>query len=259
VLKADLPVDLFASDMDATLLAGIPAPLASVIRRATRYNPAERQPDTATFRSELEQAMHKLQSRPTMVPELEATDTQLPTPVLVEGQPSFEAAPPMPVIAPPKARSKARRRRTPDRWRRRALTSVAMMAALTLLSMKLAQPDTVQAATSPEAFATNAHVAVSNATVAAVIAEATPGMAPEVTAPTAPTPAMAPEGLTTATAADSFTEHAQEDIPVTVETHTHTHRPGRKRIIRARKSVGVLSANQVIVKQSVTKRRGTGG
>ncbi len=42
LLTAEAPFDLFAADQDARLLAGIPSPVADVIRTATRYNPDDR-------------------------------------------------------------------------------------------------------------------------------------------------------------------------------------------------------------------------
>lgn len=54
LLRGEDPPDLFASDMDPGLLAGLPAPLAEVVRKATRYRREDRYASAAELAAALE-------------------------------------------------------------------------------------------------------------------------------------------------------------------------------------------------------------
>jgi hypothetical protein len=72
LLTAEQPFDLFAADQDARLLAGLPPCLAEIIRRSTRYNPADRYDDALEMVEELVQSLNELDPIPEGTPELGA-------------------------------------------------------------------------------------------------------------------------------------------------------------------------------------------
>ncbi len=85
LLTAEAPFDLFAADQDARLLAGIPKALAELIKRATRYDPADRYQTVSEMVAAIEAAMPGLEALPQDTPNL----TQRPLP---SREPGFATA-----------------------------------------------------------------------------------------------------------------------------------------------------------------------
>lgn len=70
VLTDKTPVDLFAADMDASMMADLPSPLAEVIKTATRYNRDERYPDSMAMAEACRRVMDLLDPDPPGTPPL---------------------------------------------------------------------------------------------------------------------------------------------------------------------------------------------
>ncbi len=87
----ETPMDLFAAELDSSMLARIPDPLAMVIRKATRYDREERYPDTTAMAEDLRSVRDQLPATPAAAP------PPAPPP---PGRP-----PPAPPGAPPRAES----------------------------------------------------------------------------------------------------------------------------------------------------------
>ncbi len=75
LLTGEPPFDLFAADQDARLLAGIPPALADLIRKATRYNPADRYPSAASMSEAAAEILPDLEPVPTDLPQLGTAPT----------------------------------------------------------------------------------------------------------------------------------------------------------------------------------------
>ena len=59
-LTGQMPIDLYASELDEELLVGIPAPLVPVIQRSTRYKPDQRFDDAVQMRQALDLALSQI-------------------------------------------------------------------------------------------------------------------------------------------------------------------------------------------------------
>jgi len=59
-LTAQMPIELYASELDDELLAGIPDALKPIISKATKYKPDDRYEDTAAMADAIQQAMAQL-------------------------------------------------------------------------------------------------------------------------------------------------------------------------------------------------------
>ena len=70
LVTADPPFDLFAADQDSRLLECVPDPLASIIRDATRYNPAQRFPSARAMAEAIDSALPDLDPIPEGTPQL---------------------------------------------------------------------------------------------------------------------------------------------------------------------------------------------
>ncbi len=66
----ETPMDLFAAELDSSMLARVPEPLAEVIRKATRYDREERYPDTAAMSADLRRIRDRLPEVPADAPPL---------------------------------------------------------------------------------------------------------------------------------------------------------------------------------------------
>ena len=75
LLTAEPPFDLFAADQDSRLLAGIPDPLAAIIRQATRYDPDQRYPSAEAMTQALRLALPDLEPVPEGTPRLGVAPT----------------------------------------------------------------------------------------------------------------------------------------------------------------------------------------
>jgi serine/threonine protein kinase len=70
LVTGQTPIDLFAAEMDATMLEGLPLGLAEVIRTATRYNPDQRYANADALHAALSALMPQLPSVPPGTPRL---------------------------------------------------------------------------------------------------------------------------------------------------------------------------------------------
>ena len=68
----ETPMDLFAAELDSSMLARVPEPLAEVIRKATRYDREERYSDTAAMAADLRRIRDQLPPVPADAPALAA-------------------------------------------------------------------------------------------------------------------------------------------------------------------------------------------
>lgn len=241
ILRADVPVDLFASDLDGAILAGIPAPLAAVIRQATRYDPAERPASAAELARMLTRALGEIRPADTMVPvaepAAEARRTPAPQPVLLgrDAPPSMAPQTWATSLEPTGARAPQRAPRPgrgPDPWRRRSWVLVAAMAALTLLSSQAVHSDAAHAA--GPSSADRAHTAhVLAMTEQAVEHARTMAAPPQVLVlapgPAAPEPPATPpahqaaierasSAVDHAASATAFTDRARAQVPAPAPT-----------------------------------------
>ncbi len=66
----ETPMDLFAAELDSSMLARIPDPLAQVIRKATRYDREERYADTSAMAADLSSVRDQLPQNPSDAPPL---------------------------------------------------------------------------------------------------------------------------------------------------------------------------------------------
>jgi len=66
----ETPMDLFAAELDSSMLSRVPEPLAEVIRKATRYDREERYPDTAAMAADLRRIRDQLPANPSDAPPL---------------------------------------------------------------------------------------------------------------------------------------------------------------------------------------------
>jgi serine/threonine protein kinase len=66
----ETPMDLFAAELDSSMLARVPEPLAEVIRKATRYDRQERYPDTVAMAADLRRIRDRLPPVPADAPPL---------------------------------------------------------------------------------------------------------------------------------------------------------------------------------------------
>ncbi len=80
LLTGEPPFDLFAADQDRRLLAGIPASLAEPIKRATRYNPADRYQRVSELAEALRAALVDLPAPPEGTPALGSATAALDEP-----------------------------------------------------------------------------------------------------------------------------------------------------------------------------------
>lgn len=70
LVTGKVPIDLFAADMDDSLLQGLSSPVADIIRHATRYQPEQRFPDVASLIEAVEAAIPLLPEPPPDTPRL---------------------------------------------------------------------------------------------------------------------------------------------------------------------------------------------
>ncbi len=70
ITTGEVPVDLFASDEADEVLAGLPDPLTTIIRGATRYRPDERYQDPAAMGQAMDRAVEELPPIPDGTPAL---------------------------------------------------------------------------------------------------------------------------------------------------------------------------------------------
>ena len=68
----ETPMDLFAAELDSSMLARVPEPLAEVIRKATRYDREERYADTGAMATDLRRIRELLPEVPPDAPPLTA-------------------------------------------------------------------------------------------------------------------------------------------------------------------------------------------
>lgn len=61
-LTGQMPIDLYASELDEELLVGIPGPLVPVIQQSTRYKPEQRFADAATMHAALTRGLTQVPS-----------------------------------------------------------------------------------------------------------------------------------------------------------------------------------------------------
>ena len=93
VLKAELPLGIYASEVEQQLYAELPAALAAIVRKATRFLPADRYQTAAEMRAALDDALAQLPEDPSDTPALGGKRTRS-APVLVEDfhVPTMDAA-----------------------------------------------------------------------------------------------------------------------------------------------------------------------
>jgi serine/threonine protein kinase len=92
----ETPMDLFAAELDSSMLARVPEALAEVIRKATRYDREERYADTAAMAAALHEIRDRLPPLPAGTPALAVppswtkADPELPSPRPLAESPSDE-------------------------------------------------------------------------------------------------------------------------------------------------------------------------
>ena len=70
MLTAELPMDIYASEVERELYQQLPAPLAAIVRKAARFLPEDRYQDAPSMRRALEEALPQLEPDPEDTPVL---------------------------------------------------------------------------------------------------------------------------------------------------------------------------------------------
>ncbi len=78
LIKGESPFDLYAAELDRSLLAGLPDPVADIVGRAGRYAPSDRYADLSEMAEAFQAALQLLEPLPEGVPTL-ARKLPLPT------------------------------------------------------------------------------------------------------------------------------------------------------------------------------------